>query len=185
VAKQTINIGLAANDHTGDPLRIAFDKANDNFDELYLGRWNVLSHSAVAVAHTGTVAETTLATITVPAGAMGANGMLRITQVWSFTATANAKTMRTRFGGTQHNVFLVNTAVANSRFQLEIHNVNSAAVQKGAQANTGGWTGTTSALTAGAINTALAQNITLTAVLGLSSETMTLESYTVEVLYQA
>lgn len=35
MAKQTINIGAAANDGTGDPLRTAFDKINDNFDELY------------------------------------------------------------------------------------------------------------------------------------------------------
>ena len=33
--KQTINIGSSANDGTGDPLRTAFDKINDNFDELY------------------------------------------------------------------------------------------------------------------------------------------------------
>ena len=35
MAKQTINIGAVANDGTGDPLRTAFDKANDNFTELY------------------------------------------------------------------------------------------------------------------------------------------------------
>lgn len=35
MAKQTINIGTSANDGTGDPLRTAFDKINDNFDELY------------------------------------------------------------------------------------------------------------------------------------------------------
>lgn len=35
MAKQTINIGTTANDGTGDPLRTAFDKVNDNFDELY------------------------------------------------------------------------------------------------------------------------------------------------------
>ena len=35
MAKQTINIGSAANDGTGDQLRTAFDKVNDNFDELY------------------------------------------------------------------------------------------------------------------------------------------------------
>jgi hypothetical protein len=34
--KQSINIGSSANDGTGDPLRTAFDKINDNFDELYL-----------------------------------------------------------------------------------------------------------------------------------------------------
>jgi len=35
MAKQTINIGSNANDGTGDPLRTAFDKINDNFTELY------------------------------------------------------------------------------------------------------------------------------------------------------
>ena len=36
MAKQIINIGASANDGTGDPLRNAFDKANDNFTEVYL-----------------------------------------------------------------------------------------------------------------------------------------------------
>ena len=35
MAKQTINIGSAANDGTGDQLRSAFDKVNSNFTELY------------------------------------------------------------------------------------------------------------------------------------------------------
>jgi hypothetical protein len=35
MAKQVINIGTTANDGTGDPLRTAFDKVNDNFTELY------------------------------------------------------------------------------------------------------------------------------------------------------
>ena len=35
MAKQTIGIGASANDGSGDPIRIAFDKVNDNFNELY------------------------------------------------------------------------------------------------------------------------------------------------------
>lgn len=35
MAQQTINIGSAANDGTGDPIRDAFDKVNDNFNEMY------------------------------------------------------------------------------------------------------------------------------------------------------
>ena len=35
MARQVINIGTTANDGTGDPLRTAFDKINDNFVELY------------------------------------------------------------------------------------------------------------------------------------------------------
>ena len=35
MSKQLVNIGTTANDGTGDPLRNAFDKINDNFNELY------------------------------------------------------------------------------------------------------------------------------------------------------
>ena len=35
MAQQTINIGATANDGTGDQLRTAFDKVNDNFVEVY------------------------------------------------------------------------------------------------------------------------------------------------------
>lgn len=35
MAKQIINIGTTANDGTGDALRNAMDKTNDNFTELY------------------------------------------------------------------------------------------------------------------------------------------------------
>ena len=35
MAKQTINIGSSANAGNGDPLRVAFSKINDNFNELY------------------------------------------------------------------------------------------------------------------------------------------------------
>tara|TARA_R110000782_G_scaffold96818_3_gene181467 strand:- start:552 stop:977 length:426 start_codon:yes stop_codon:yes gene_type:complete len=37
MAKQVIAIGTTANDGTGDPLRNAFNKANENFTELYAG----------------------------------------------------------------------------------------------------------------------------------------------------
>ena len=35
MAQQTLNLGSAPNDGTGDPIRTAGDKINDNFDELY------------------------------------------------------------------------------------------------------------------------------------------------------
>jgi hypothetical protein len=40
MAKLNINIGASANDKTGDPLRTAFDKINQNFIELYAGGAN-------------------------------------------------------------------------------------------------------------------------------------------------
>lgn len=38
MAQQTINIGASPNDGTGDFVRDAFDKTNDNFTELYDGK---------------------------------------------------------------------------------------------------------------------------------------------------
>lgn len=35
MAKQTVDVGTTANDDTGDPIREAFIKVNDNFDEIY------------------------------------------------------------------------------------------------------------------------------------------------------
>ena len=40
MTQQTINVGTAANDRTGDTLRAAFQKVNANFTELYSGAAN-------------------------------------------------------------------------------------------------------------------------------------------------
>jgi hypothetical protein len=35
MAREIINVGSAPNDGTGDPIRTAYIKCNDNFNELY------------------------------------------------------------------------------------------------------------------------------------------------------
>lgn len=50
MAKQTINLGTMADNKSGDPLRTAFTKINQNFDELYAG-----ASSGNTVAKTGGV----------------------------------------------------------------------------------------------------------------------------------
>jgi hypothetical protein len=46
MAQQTINIGSAGDDGTGDPLRTAFDKVNDNDTELYAAKTVAETHAA-------------------------------------------------------------------------------------------------------------------------------------------
>ena len=64
MAKQVIGIGSAANDRTGDKLRVAFDKINDNFTEVY---------SAIAALGSlvGATGPTGLTGATGPQGATG------------------------------------------------------------------------------------------------------------------
>lgn len=47
MAKQIINIGASANDGSGDPLRNAFDKVNDNFNEIYFNFGNATTLTSI------------------------------------------------------------------------------------------------------------------------------------------
>jgi hypothetical protein len=147
--------------------------------------WQVLGASAVAVSHTGSTAKTTLAIITVPGGAMGANGMLRITSLWSHTNSANNKTPRVEFGGTQYYGGNVTTA-ATSRMFRTIANRNAENSQVGgAESAVFNWGSTSSALTTGAVDTSVDQYLVFSGQLANSGDSIALESYLVEVFYQA
>jgi len=53
MARQTVNIGSAPNDGTGDPLRVAYDKLNDNFLEIYDdGGANIIVNNPVTLTET-------------------------------------------------------------------------------------------------------------------------------------
>ena len=57
MAKQAVNIGTVANDGTGDPLRTAFDKLNDNVNEIYglLGDGSTLDIDGDVTISAGTI----------------------------------------------------------------------------------------------------------------------------------
>ena len=71
--------------------------------------------------------------ITLPAGAMGPNGVLRITTLWSYTNSANNKTLRVRLGGLSGTAFQANVVTASNIgvMQRTIQNRNSQASQIG------------------------------------------------------
>jgi hypothetical protein len=143
----------------------------------------ILGQGAVASSVTGTLTETTLATVTVPAGAIGPNGRLRITSLWSVTNSANTKTLRVKLAA-QSFLSAAVTAVSAGRWQQEIANRNSQSSQVSSNSGGGGggWSTTTTTVTATAVNTAVAQDITITGTLANTGETITLESYLVELI---
>jgi hypothetical protein len=138
--------------------------------------------SAVAVSHTGTTGETTLATVKVPGRSIGPNGVLRITSTWSHTNSANIKILRAKFGGTTFGSISA-TTTATFRMQQEIHNRNASNSQGGyGTGGTGGWSTTTGSPITAAIDTTADQNVVFSIELANAGETATLESYTIEVL---
>lgn len=144
-----------------------------------LGPVRAVNLIAAPVAHTGSTAETTLATLLIPAYAMGLNGGARITYAVSGTASANTKTWRARFSGAGGTALrtLALGASPNMRDQAEVRNAGSLTTQR---ATPGGLTaggfaaggGTFLSLT---VDTAADATIVLTGQLADAGETMTLE----------
>ena len=68
---QTINIGTTANDGTGDDIREAFDKVNDNFIEVSKGLYaqTALSNSVVFASGEASLIGAGVGTLIVPANA--------------------------------------------------------------------------------------------------------------------
>lgn len=140
----------------------------------------VIAASAVAVATTGDTNENTLATITIPGDAMGANGIVRITTVFSYTNSANTKSLKVKFGGTTYQNTSV-TTTASARYQSQIQNRNSVSSQVGGHVS-GTFATSSGAPVTSSINTAAEVTVLITGQNGLGSETITLESYLVEVI---
>jgi len=69
MAIDSINVGSAANDGTGDPLREAFEKVNDNFASLVTTFDVTAAGTAIAVAFTFATAGGYLVTMRITEGA--------------------------------------------------------------------------------------------------------------------
>lgn len=145
----------------------------------------VLAASNARVEHTGDTTKTTLATVTVPGGCMGPNGSVEIEHMHSATSSANSKTHTLEFNGA--SLALMSVSPTTSPVQLAKHFVaNRASVSSqvaGPFAVAGGW-GAGAAVQLTAINTANDVDLTFTGQLTNSGETIRLERYLVEVIYQ-
>lgn len=143
----------------------------------------VASSAATGMATTGDTNENTLATITIPAGAMGANGIVRVTTSFSYSSSATSRTARIKFGGTTYQ----STNVANTgsaKYQTLIANRGATNSQSGSNIS-GIYSTSSGAAVTSSVDTTAAVTILITGQNGLGSDTITLESYFVEVIYKA
>jgi hypothetical protein len=142
----------------------------------------ILGSSGAAVSGAADTNENTLATIAIPAGAMGLNGILRVTTLWTMTSSGNNKIVRTKLGTTDFGAATLTATVAY-REQRQIHNRNSAASQVAfTQANGSSWGSAAGANQTGTENTATALNLLITGQKATAGETLTLEAYLVELI---
>lgn len=144
-----------------------------------LGR--VVRRSNAPVSHSGDTTEVALATIKVPANAMGTNGRILVEGRVSYTNSGNPKTATVKFGGV---TYLTGTMTNSKwwRFELKIRNRGSAKSQEGsgfALLSSGALVGAPNAANSSAVDTSESFDITITGQLANPAERISLEVYQV------
>jgi hypothetical protein len=137
----------------------------------------VLDQSAVAVAHAGDTTETTVATIAIPA--IGANGRIAVRADFTYTNSANVKTLKVKLGGTTI-LTLTPSTTAGLALELFISNRNSNTSQRWSErhffsGSLGAQFGTS------AVDLSAGANLTISVQLANAGETVTLEARQVKV----
>ncbi len=150
---------------------------------------NSLVVNNTKVTHTGDTTETVLATYTLPANTLPANGQLEIGVRASRSGTNSAITYKVRFGGISGtayagNLTLITNANETAQGKVIIAANNSTSVQKGFGAGISGNNGVITPFTANptafitsAIDTTSDVDIVITAQLGNAADTAALEGY--------
>lgn len=144
----------------------------------------VVGSSGTVSSHTGDTNEAQLAATTVPANAMGANGGLRITMLFSCTNSGNSKTARVRLGGSNGTVIWATAQTAVTGFQTLVFIWNNNATNSQKSHNASFTLGTTTGAepVTSAIDTTAAMVVSITGQLATGTETISLLAYTVEVI---
>lgn len=143
----------------------------------------VLAQAVVNASCDATVNENALATITLPANTLGANGSVEILATWAMTNSANNKTTRVRFSGPAGTEFQnrIITTQASSQQLTSISNAGATNSQRGMGVGSTGIGETTNPVVVGAIDTTADTTIVLSGQKALAGETLTLVKYRITV----
>jgi hypothetical protein len=147
----------------------------------------MMGASATQVSLTGTTAETVMATVTIPANALGPNGMIRVQAFFSgMTSSANTKTIRYRLNGLSGTsmVSLPFSTVTTGNLQGYIQNRGSVTSQVGWGSGCRGTDGlqTQTGPNTGAIDTKASVDLVISAQLASGAEAITMDQFLVELI---
>jgi hypothetical protein len=146
----------------------------------------ILAKSFVAVSCPADATEDTLATIAVPANALGANGALRITTLWSFSGAGGTRTPRVRFNGAAGTQYLVATTGSGRTSLVAVtaignRNATNSQVGNSIDMQDSG-SGLGAATVTSAADTTGATSVVITGQKASAGDVLTLEGYIVELL---
>ena len=125
--------------------------------------------SASSLAVTGTTAETTLLTTSIPAGFINKRGRLNVLGLMLLTNNANSKTLKVKFGG-QTLATVTSTSQAALGFSTWLLNLNSETSQKNGNA------------VSFTIDTTIANDFVITGQLANAGDTVTLTAVSMEII---
>jgi len=129
----------------------------------------ILYNLATPIVLTGTTAQTTLLTITIPAKLMGSIGRLNLLSFFALTNNANNKTLRAKIGADSLNVAGA-ASMAATGFNFWLLNLNSATAQRN------------NSSTLFAIDTTASMDLIITGQLANAADSMTLNTLSLELI---
>lgn len=160
-----------------------------NANHVITGAVEILAQSAASVAVSATTSEEVLATITIPANAMGANGCVEIWASWSYTNSANSKTCRIRAGGIAGTSLFSTAPTTTNTLMRVTHWANTGATNSQKTSSSSGQAGavstSTGTLVTTSVDTTASVDIVITGQKASSGETLSLEFYQVNLMYKA
>lgn len=148
------------------------------------GMPTLVAASFTTVSGAADANENILATVTIPAGALGTTGVARVKAAFSFTNSGNAKTMRIRYSGIGGTIYGT-VALTNQLYtEMTVHIGNKGATNS----QGGGYTELRNAALSqdysitSAVDTTAATTVVITGQKAVAGETLTLVGYTAEIL---
>ncbi len=141
--------------------------------------WNAGFGNPTVRSVTGSLLQTVLRTVDIPAGLMQANSSIEVSSSWQLTSTTSANKMTINLAGAE--VFQISTSNQPGYFdRREIRNRGAQTAQLVQNVGGGPYVGTSPRIIA--VNTALAQQLTFVADLRTVNEFMRIAGYTVSLV---
>ena len=137
-------------------------------------------NNTTPVSLTGTTAETTMLTIPIKGGLIGANGVLAIQPLWNANNSANSKTLRIKLGATTcYSYGSVN--LLHQDAYINVRNIGSESSQKTTSGMSGGTGGSVNNYNSTSTDTSVDFNIVVTGQLANSADTMAIQAFLITV----